>query len=133
MAALDADLQARYPGVSLAPVDVSTLVAPAGVFLVGREAGRPVACGGWRALDERSVEVKRMYVDASMRRRGVARALLAALEQSARERGFPVVLIETGDEQPEAVALYERAGYARIPPFGEYEGNEWSICFEKRL
>jgi len=68
-----------------------------------------------------------------MRRRGVARALLADLEALARARGFTHVRIETGDRQPEAVALYASAGYSRIAPFGEYAGNEYSVCFEKRL
>jgi GNAT superfamily N-acetyltransferase len=133
IAALDADLQARYPGVSLDPVDTSPLVPPRGVFIVGRVEGRPVACGGWRTLDDATVELKRMYVDPSVRRRGQARALVSALEDAARERGFTVVRIETGDNQPEAVALYERCGYTRIPPFGEYVGNAWSICWEKLL
>lgn len=133
IAALDADLQVRYPHVTLAPVDISPLASPRGCFLLGWHEGRPVACGGWRVLDACTIEVKRMYVDPSMRRHGVARALLVALEDSARERGFTRVRIETGEHQPEAVALYGQAGYARIPPFGEYVGNSFSICFEKTI
>jgi GNAT superfamily N-acetyltransferase len=133
VAALDAELHERYPGAPVHGIDPSTLVAQGGVFLVGRLDGRPVACGALRPLPDGSVEVKRMYVDPAARRRGAARALLAALEEIARTRGFALVRIETGDHQPEAVALYERAGYAPIPPFGEYVGNSFSVCFEKRL
>lgn len=133
ISALDADLTARYPRAPVHGIDPSTLVAQGGVLLVGRRDGRPVACGALRPLPDGTVEVKRMFVDPSMRRTGVARALLARLEAIARERGFALVRIETGDRQPEAVALYERAGYARIPPFGEYVGNSFSVCFEKRL
>ena len=107
--ALDADIEARYPGVSLEPVDTTRLAAPDGVFLVGRHEGRPVACGGIRAIGPHVAEVKRMYVDPSMRRQGVARALLAALEDAARERGSGVMRIETG----ERAARSDRAVRAR--------------------
>jgi GNAT superfamily N-acetyltransferase len=65
-------------------------------------------------------EIKRMYVAPEARGRGVARALLAALEQAARDRGYDVLRLETGLSQPEASALYTSSGYAPTEPFGYY-------------
>jgi ribosomal protein S18 acetylase RimI-like enzyme len=78
-------------------------------------------------------EVKRMYVAPAFRGRGIARALLRALEAAAGRLGVAVLRLETGTRQPEAIGLYEAAGYARIPAFGEYVGDPLSVCFEKRL
>jgi len=133
VAALDADIMSRYPGAPVHGIEASTLVASGGVFLVGYIGERPVACGALRPLEPGVVEVKRMYVEPDVRRRGVARGLLERLEGLARERGFAAVRIETGFKQHEAIGLYHRAGYERIEPFGEYEGNDYSVCFEKRL
>jgi GNAT superfamily N-acetyltransferase len=74
-----------------------------------------------------------MYVRASARRRGVAAAVLAELERLATARGLTTLRLETGDRQPEAIALYESCGYRPIPAFGEYLGDPHSVCMEKRL
>jgi ribosomal protein S18 acetylase RimI-like enzyme len=74
-----------------------------------------------------------MFVTAADRRRGVARQLLEALEQQARHMNYGTLRLETGDRQPEAVALYESSGYSRIPAFGIHVDDPTSICFEKRL
>jgi ribosomal protein S18 acetylase RimI-like enzyme len=74
-----------------------------------------------------------MFVEPSMRGRGIARALLAGLEAAARGLGLTVLRLETGSRQPEAIGLYESAGYLRVPAFGEYASDPLSVCFEKRL
>jgi GNAT superfamily N-acetyltransferase len=79
------------------------------------------------------VEVKRMYVREAHRRRGFARALLMGLEEIAVGRGFRTMRLETGGNQPEAIALYERAGYHPIPCFGAHVDDPLSRCFEKHL
>ncbi|RRS00385.1 GNAT family N-acetyltransferase [Glycomyces terrestris] len=122
----DDDLE---PGPQPSAEDVS-------VFLVLRgPGGEPVGCGALREIDAASVEVKRMYVVPESRGSGAAAALLAGLEAAARERGWAVMRLETGDEarMPEANRFYAREGYRRIPPFGHYVGSEVSICYEKRL
>jgi putative acetyltransferase len=109
-------------------------VPPEGAFVVARmEGGRPVGCGGIRRLDPDAAEVKRMYVAPEARRTGVARAILGALEDRARELGFRVVRLETGVRQPEAMALYSSSGYREIPCYGGYAGDPLSRCFEKGL
>jgi len=129
---LGADLMERYaadaePGFKPSAWDVA-------VFLVARDdTGAPVGCGALRGLGDGAAEIKRMYVRPHARGTGVARRLLAALEDQARSRGFGVIRLETGIRQPEAMALYARAGYAEIEGFGDYAGHPASRCFERRL
>jgi GNAT superfamily N-acetyltransferase len=94
---------------------------------------RVVACGAWQPLGEGVAEIKRMFVRPAHRRRGVARQLVGALEEEALAAGRPIVRLETGTYLPAALALYRAAGYLPIPVFGEYVGNPFSVCFEKRL
>ena len=77
-----------------------------------------------------TVELKRMFVDPAHRGQGVAGALLRAAHEAARSRGHRRVLLQTGDRQPDAVRLYERAGYQRVPIFAPYEPVTFSICME---
>lgn len=102
-------------------------------FVVGRAKGRAVACGAFRPLEGDVAEIKRMFVVPACRGRGYARAILTELERLARESGYTIARLETADRQPEAIGLYERAGYRRIPNFGVYVGSERSVCFEKHL
>jgi putative acetyltransferase len=88
---------------------------------------------GMVALVESSAEIKRMFVDDRARGRGVGRALLEAVESLARGLGIRTLRLETGEPQVEAIGLYARAGYLRIPPFGEYVDDPTSVCMEKTL
>lgn len=102
-------------------------------YLVVVEDGRAVACGGVQALDEGTGELKRMYVRPAYRGRGIARQLLAALEELAFQQGHSVVCLETGTYLPAAIGLYTSCGYEPIPVYGEYVDNPYSVCFAKRL
>jgi putative acetyltransferase len=102
-------------------------------YLVVQVGGRAVACGGWQALEPGVAEIKRMYVRPAFRGRGIARQLVVALEEEALASGCPVLRLETGTYLPAAMALYRSAGYDRIPAYGEYVGNPFSVCFEKSL
>jgi GNAT superfamily N-acetyltransferase len=123
----------RYGGPDETVVDPEEFTPPDGLFLVGLLAGEPVASGGWRRHSETSAEIKRIYVSASARRRGLARMMLGALEQSAREAGITRLVLGTGTEQPEAVALYEVAGYTTTDGFGHYAGAPKALFFGKDL
>jgi ribosomal protein S18 acetylase RimI-like enzyme len=83
-------------------------------------------------LDE-SAEIKRMYVAPSARRRGLARAMLTHLEETALAAGAEVMVLETGLEQPEALALYASSGYTQIPGSGFYQDAPLSRCLARRL
>jgi putative acetyltransferase len=92
-----------------------------------------VASGALRPLDERTAELRRMYVLPSARRGGVARAMLERLEQAARTLGYESIRLETGYKQEAAIAFYRACGFQPIPPFGEYADDPTSRCFGKRL
>ncbi|MEU2613567.1 GNAT family N-acetyltransferase [Micromonospora sp. NPDC007271] len=102
-------------------------------YLVAVAAGRAVGCGGIQALDADTGELKRMYVRPAYRGRGIARQLLAALEELAYQQGHTTVCLETGTYLPAAIALYRSCGYQPVPVYGEYVGNPYSVCFAKRL
>lgn len=102
---------------------------PSGTFLVGFEDGEAVCCGGVKRLSDDVAEIKRMYVLPHARSRGIARALLVALEHAARALGYRRVRLDTGARQPRARVLYERAGYRPIPdynanPLASYWGEK---------
>lgn len=102
-------------------------------YLVAVLSGQVVGCGAWQPLEPGIAEIKRMYVRPSFRGRGIARQLVVALEEDALAAGRPVVRLETGTYLPSAIALYRSVGYLPIPAYGEYVGNPFSVCFEKRL
>jgi GNAT superfamily N-acetyltransferase len=108
------------------------LVDPRFVFLVGRIDGQPVASAAMRELSPELGEIKRMFVATRWRGRGIAARMLAALEGRARARGYRALRLETGVRQPEAMRVYERAGFVPIPAFGDYT-DPLSRCYEKRL
>jgi GNAT superfamily N-acetyltransferase len=122
-----ADLGSRYGGGGdETPVDAAEFEPPAGAFLVAYLGGEPVGCGGWRSHGDSDevAELKRMYTAPSARGRGVGRAVLAAVERSARDNGRKRLILECGDRQPEAIGLYEACGYERIADFGFYREHE---------
>lgn len=123
----------RYGGRDQTPVDPAEFVPPQGDFLVASVDGAPVGCGGFRTVEPDVAEIKRMYVAPAARGRGVARALLRELEESAAAAGCRQVILETGSAQPEAVALYESSGYVAVPGFGFYRCYAGSRHFGKPL
>ncbi|CAK7287964.1 putative acetyltransferase [Streptomyces misionensis JCM 4497] len=114
---------------------------PRGLYLIAYdEADRPVATGGWRSQDRNDegyadgdAELKRMFVIEQLRGRGLARRILAALEEDARAAGRVRMVLETGTKQPEAVALYTSSGYEPCAKFGYYRFHEESLCYAKLL
>lgn len=130
----------RYGGRDETPIDPAYFEAPRGAFFVGYCDDVPVATGAWRRRTDVEVdgtsetaEIKRMYVAPLARRTGLARALLVHLEQTALEAGAEVMVLETGIRQPEAITLYESAGYVQVPGFGFYRDSPISRCFARPL
>lgn len=93
----------------------------------------PVACGAFKPFDDETMEIKRMYVPPSFRGNGFASSVLAELENWCRELNARRCILETGYKQPEAIGLYKRQNYSVIKNYGQYQGVETSICFEKKL
>ncbi len=150
IAALLADLNERYAddlsgmtpdeeaedvAAYLAEVTPDMVDRPQGAFVVARLDGQVVGCGAVKPLHGQAgtAEVKRMYMAPNARRRGVSRAILTRLEEIAAELGYRSLRLETGTQQPEAVALYESAGWHRVEPYGRYRESPWSICLAKDL
>lgn len=93
----------------------------------------PIGCGAIKLFDDATMEVKRMYVTPQSRGKGVAVSVLAELELWTKELGYKRCVLETGINQPEALMLYQKNGYNRIPNYGQYAKVENSFCFEKIL
>lgn len=139
LAELAVEYAQRYGGTPDAhlawlPVPADELAAPDGGLLIGVLHGAPVTGGAFRRFDDDTAELKRIWTDRAHRRRGYARALLAALETEAAARGYRRLYLITGSRQPEAEALYDATGYTRVaaepmPSWGPFH----PIAFEKWL
>jgi GNAT superfamily N-acetyltransferase len=101
--------------------------------IVAYENNKPISCGAIREHSPRTMEVKRMYTLPEERGKGVATKVLNELEKWAAELSYQKCILETGWRQPEAIRLYEKNGYRRIPNYGKYAGIENSVCFEKEM
>lgn len=136
---VQAEYVERYGGPDEGPIDPLMFDPPHGSFFVGYLDDVPVAMGAWRrrpveAFDtEATAEIKRMYVVRAARGQGHARRILAHLEETARASGIEALVLETGLHQPEAIALYESAGYTPIPAFGHYRDSPLCRCFGRSL
>jgi len=140
VAAVQEEYVRRYGGPDDTPLPDGVFDAPDGAFFLGTVDGAPVAMGGWRLRPDvrpwglsPAAEVKRMYVAPAGRRRGLARQMLDRLEDTAREAGATVMVLETGTGQPEAIGLYAAQGYRPIEAFGHYAWSPKSRYFGKRL
>ncbi len=132
MAALDAELRRRYPGMPTNGIDPTSFEARGGVFAIGYVGGEPAVCGAFRPYED-AAELKRMFVAPAFRGRGLGRRMLRFLERAAAQRGFARAMLETGTQQPEAIGLYRSQGWRPIPSYGPYVGDPLSVCFEKHL
>jgi len=125
LAVRDGDDHAFYAQFNKTAQLPTTIVA----YVDGVAAGS----GALRELEPGVMEVKRMYTLPAFRRQGIAVQVLAELEKWAAELGYQKTRLETGKNQPEAIAMYHRAGYTRIPNYGQYQQVDNSVCFEKTL
>ena len=132
VAAMGEELSLRYGDGGLSPASPEQFRTP-GTFLLAELDGSLVGCAGLRPSGDGGAEVKRMYVDPEARGHGVARALLRALVEHARMQGMRRLQLETGTEQPEAVALYESEGWTPIAPFGHYKDDPRTRCYGLEL
>ncbi|MDX3529958.1 GNAT family N-acetyltransferase [Streptomyces sp. ID05-39B] len=143
---LNDEVQAEYherygDGGDATVLEPADFDPPRGVYLIAYdELGRPVATGGWRSQEangegneDGDAELKRMFVVKQARGHGLARRMLAELEADARAAGRLRMVLETGTEQPEAIALYASSGYEPCTKFGYYRFHDDSRCFAKLL
>lgn len=131
LAAASAAMDNLYPPTSQHGLDPKE--AEQGIFMIAWQEGEAAGCGVIRPLVKRTGEIKRMFVSPTHRRQGIARKILTELEAMAPRLGLDVIRLETGTLQPEAITLYESAGYRQIERYGEYTNDPLSVCFEKNL
>ncbi len=130
---LERVLEPLYPQASRHGYSVDKLLREGVAFFVARQAGQPAGCGGVQLFGVEYGEVKRMYVRPAYRGLGLAVALLDHLADYCRQRGLTLLRLETGIYQVEAIRLYERYGFQRIAPFGPYQVDPVSLCYEKQI
>ena len=130
---LEAQLDPLYPAKSRHGYSVEKLIAQVVGFFVLRAGDAPAGCGGVQLFGTEYGELKRMYVRPQFRRLGFGRLLLNHLEDYARANGVGLLRLETGIHQADAIGLYERMGFQRIPPFGAYVADPLSLFYEKRI
>jgi putative acetyltransferase len=130
---LSTELGARYGDDGAGAFRPEDVQVPGGAFVVAWLGEQPVGCGALRPLERDVAEVKRMFVEKDARRQGVARRILEQLEIIGAQFGYRALRLETGILQPEAMRLYESAGYRRVRCYGRYVDNPLSVCYEKRL
>jgi putative acetyltransferase len=133
IAALDAHATALYPPESNHLLDVASLSGPAVTFLVARSECEAVGCGAILRDPRGWGEVKRMFVRPDQRGKGIGVRVLAELEVLARRSRLPLLRLETGIHNTEALALYRRAGFSERGPFGDYATDPLSVFMEKRV
>ncbi|WP_317048331.1 GNAT family N-acetyltransferase [Chryseobacterium taichungense] len=93
----------------------------------------PAACGAFKKFDEETIEIKRMYTHPDFRKRGLATTIVEELETWGKELNYTKAVLETSLGQNEALSVYEKSGYVRIPNYGQYIGIDKSVCYEKVL
>ncbi len=132
-AASESYMGSLYPAESnhFAPIEV--MLQSNVRFFVARAGGRAIGCGAIVKSTDGYAEIKRMWVDPPARGLKLGRRILEELEAAARNDGVTALRLETGIHQPEAIGLYRRAGFAEIPPFGDYQPDPLSLFMEKRL
>ena len=127
------EMKGLYGGRGPGPLTAQEFVPPDGCFVVSVLDGEAVGCGGFHLVAPHIAEIKRMFVERDVRGRGIGRRILRFLERQAREAGCRQVWLETGSEQPDAIAIYTSAGYRPIAPYGEFKEDERSRCFGRPL
>jgi putative acetyltransferase len=133
LAQLNDYLGALYSAESNHLLDIGALLDEQVSFMVARDdVGAAVGCAAI-VRHRNSAELKRMFVDPSRRGQGIARQLLDALSARARAAGLARLTLETGFHQPQAIALYRRAGFAECMPFGAYQPDPLSLFMDKAL
>ena len=129
---LDAELEERY-GEAQGFFGQFNSLAQIRHVVIAMAGDEPLGCGAIKKYEPDTTEVKRMFVKQQYRGQGLAGLVLDELEQWAKEMGYTHTILQTGTNQPEAVALYEKKGYAHIDNYGQYAGTEGSICMKKGL
>ena len=130
---LESHLAPFYPATNRHGYSVDKLIEQGVAFFVTWRDGIPAGCGGVQFFGKEYGELKRMFVRPQFRGLGLAKLMLGRLEDHTRRHNIPLLRLETGIHQWEAINLYLRMGYQSCPPFGEYNASPLNVFFEKKL
>jgi GNAT superfamily N-acetyltransferase len=130
---LDDELNERYGELMQSTYDQHNHIIDIATVVVAYNNDIPAGCACFKKYDNASAEIKRMFVKNAERGKGIANKILSELELWAKENGFVYAILETGDKQHEAIALYQKLGYAITPNYGQYADLATSICMRKKL
>jgi putative acetyltransferase len=135
IAEADAYMKALYPAVSNHLAGIPALKLPNVLFLGCHIEGELAACGAVRTRTDDGIygEIKRIFVLARHRGKGLSKAIMLRLEAHLQVLGIDIARLETGIKQPEALGLYTKLGYAVRGPFSDYRSDPLSVFMEKRL
>ena len=129
---LDNDLMSRYSQATY-KYDVNIKIDTLNTAVIAQISNINVGCGCFKEIDQYTVEIKRMYVNPYFRGFGVASLIIDGLLKWAKELFYDTAVLETGSKQPEAIKLYEKHGFEKIPAFIPYINIPDSICMGKKL
>jgi putative acetyltransferase len=132
VALLDADLQIR-DGAEHSFYAQFNKIDKIREVVVAYENEKAVGCGAFKEFSADAAEIKRMFVRPENRGRGIAGKILTELETWAKELNCSECVLETGVKQPEAIGLYQKSGYEKIPSYGQYLNVENSVCMRKLI
>ena len=131
---LDADLEQRVgKEIQRSKYEKYNQLDKINEVIVVYENGVLAGAGSIRKYDEESVELKRIYVGPSFRKKGIGTKLVSVLIEWGKELGYQRMLLETGEKLEESVALYKRLGFERIPNYSPYENMPESLCMARNL
>ncbi|MEF3273483.1 MAG: GNAT family N-acetyltransferase [Chloroflexus sp.] len=132
IAELEAELAPLYLPESQHGYSVAKMIEQQVAFFVVRVNGEPAGCGGIQLYPDYG-ELKRMYIRPAFRNMGLAQRLIDHLSTYATSHQCRLLRLETGILQPAAIRCYEKAGFYRIGPFGDYPDDPLSLFYERRL
>jgi len=130
---LESHLAPFYPQENRFGYSVEKLIQQGVAFFVARQDGVPVGCGGVQFFGTDYGELKRMFVRPQFRGFGLGKLMLEHLENYTLQHNIPLLRLETGIHQKEAIGLYQSMGYKSCPPFGEYTASPLNVFFEKKI
>ena len=129
---LDKELWSRYDNMQ-AVYDKHNIIENNKNVLVAYKDEIAVGCGCFKKYNDKTVEIKRMYVKPEYRGKKIARLILDALEKWAIELNISATVLETGTKQAEAIHLYLKSGYIVVENYGPYKDLQESVCMQKNL
>lgn len=127
-----ANMYELSPPEQVFALDLSKLKSPDISFWTAWDGDLLLGCGALKELAVDHGEIKSMRTPAKLRGRGAGRAVLSEIIQTARQRGYRLLSLETGTHPNFGAAqqLYRSAGFQVTGPFGSYLEDPHSLFMQ---